>query len=350
MMTAPREAHVGLPGSVAEPIVEIDGVSKFFTVTKGLFRETSKVHAVDDVSFSVTRGETFALVGESGSGKSTLGRLILSLLSPSSGRIVFNGVDLQSVNQKEMRHLRRDMQVVFQDTGQSLDPKMSIEQILREPLDILKIGERSSRVDKPAELLDQVGLGSRYLHRYPGQLSGGERQRVGIARALATDPSFIVCDEPVTALDVSIQAQILNLLLRLQHDRQLTYLFIAHDLGVVRQLAHRIGVMYRGKLVEMGPAEKFFDGPHHPYSSALLSAVPVPDPNLERKRDRTVLRVREAHDEDDRTACVFASRCWKAQELCRTDVPILAPVTGAGVAACHFPEHIDQDSQAQVAR
>jgi ABC-type oligopeptide transport system ATPase subunit len=282
----------------ASSLLKVEGLKKYFPVRKGVLieRTVDEVKAVDDVSFEIREGETLGLVGESGSGKSTTGYCILQLLKPTAGSIVFDGVELVGLGREELRKTRREMQIVFQDPYASLDPRMTVGTIVAEPLDVHGIGTRRSRRDTVRRLLDVVGFNPEYTNRYPHEFSGGQRQRIGIARALALNPKLIVCDEPVSALDVSIQAQILNLLKDLQRDFGLTYLFIAHDLAVVRTMSDRIAVMSRGKLVEIGPAEEVYTTPKDPYTKQLLSAVPIPDPRRmrERKAERARLRAASA--------------------------------------------------------
>jgi ABC-type oligopeptide transport system ATPase subunit len=266
------------------PLVEVDHLVKHFTGGSGLFRRGSRVAAVEDVSFSIDEGETFGLVGESGSGKTTTGRCILRLIEPTSGSVRFRGEEVLSLGAAHLRQLRRDMQIVFQDPYSSLNPRMRARHIVEEPLIIHRQGSRSERSERVAELFGMVGLDPAHLERYPHEFSGGQRQRIGLARALALHPSFLVLDEPVSALDVSVQAQVINLLTDLQDQLKLTYLFIAHDLRLVEQICTRVAVMYRGRIVELGPTRALFAGPQHPYTRALLSAVPIPDPSAVRQR------------------------------------------------------------------
>jgi ABC-type oligopeptide transport system ATPase subunit len=266
------------------PLVEVAHLVKHFTRDAGLFRAGTRVAAVDDVSFSIEEGETFGLVGESGSGKTTTGRCILRLVEPSSGAVRFRGEDVLAFSRRRMREARRDMQIVFQDPYSSLNPRMRARQIVEEPLIIHRIGKRSERQERVAELFGLVGLNPVHLDRYPHQFSGGQRQRIGLARALALNPSFVILDEPVSALDVSVQAQVVNLLMDLQEQLKLTYLFIAHDLRLVEHICGRIAVMFLGRIVEMGPTSSLFAAPQHPYTRALLSAIPVPDPDAPRQR------------------------------------------------------------------
>ena len=269
-------------------ILKVQNLKKYFPITSGLIirRTVDEVRAVDDVTFSIYRGETLGLVGESGSGKSTTGRTILQLYKPTSGSVEFEGQELTTLPRGALRRLRRDMQMIFQDPYASLNPRMSVGRIVGEPLVVHSIGSDKERKDRVAYLLEKVGLNPYFVNRYPHEFSGGQRQRIGIARALALDPSFIVCDEPISALDVSIQAQVVNLLQDLQEELGLTYLFIAHDLSMIRYICDRVAVMYLGKLVELGPTDEVYDNPQHPYTQLLLSAVPIPDPEVEKERKR----------------------------------------------------------------
>ena len=266
------------------PLLEVRHLSKEFSRTKGLFGKGTVVRAVDDVSFSIEKGETFGLVGESGSGKTTTGRCILRLIEPTSGEVVFDGRDVLKLSRGDLRRARRDMQIVFQDPYSSLNPRMRVSAIVEEPLIIHKLGSKAERQDRVRQLFGLVGLNPDHLRRYPHEFSGGQRQRIGLARALALNPSLIIADEPVSALDVSVQAQVVNLLMELQERLKLTYLFIAHDLRLVEHICSRVAVMYLGRIVEMGATAKLFAAPQHPYTRALLSAIPVPDPDAPRQR------------------------------------------------------------------
>jgi oligopeptide transport system ATP-binding protein len=323
---------------MSSPLLEVRNLVKHFPVGGGMFsKPVGVVRAIDDVSFTLRKGETLGLVGESGCGKTTTGRCILQLERPTSGSIVFEGIDMVTLDPAELRAFRRRVQVIFQDPYSSLNPRMTVEQILAEPLKVHGIvrdrGERELRV---RELLVQVGLLPQHAGRYPHQLSGGQRQRVGIARALAMEPSLIVCDEPVSALDVSIQAQIINLLEELQERLGLTYLFIAHDLSVVRHISDRVAVMYLGKIVEIADRQALYEEPLHPYTRALLSAVPIPDPKLEAKRERTVLRGEVPSPLNPPSGCVFHPRCPVAVDRCSAEIPPLREIRPGHWAACHL--------------
>ncbi len=318
-------------------LVEVRGLKKYFPVTSGAIarRVVGWVKAVDDVSFSIRRGDTLGLVGESGCGKTTTGRCVIQLERPTAGSVLFEGRDLAALNPAELRPLRRRMQIVFQDPYSSLNPRMTIGQIIAEPIRVHGLDRDGVKaVDRVAELLKVVGLNPVMSRRYPHELSGGQRQRVGIARALALEPKFIVCDEPVSALDVSIQAQIINLLEALQDRFDLTYLFIAHDLSVVRHISDRIAVMYLGKIVEIADRQELTENPLHPYTRALLSAVPVPDPVIEARRERIVLGGEVPSPSNPPAGCVFHPRCPIAVEECRGAVPELRELAPGHWAAC----------------
>jgi oligopeptide/dipeptide ABC transporter ATP-binding protein len=323
-------------GAAGDVLLEVSRLVKHFEVGGGVFGGgAGLVRAVDDVSFVLRRGETLGLVGESGCGKTTTGRCILRLERPTSGRIVFEGRDLATLGDAQLRAVRRRMQVIFQDPYSSLNPRMTVGQIVAEPLAVHGIvPDRAERASRVRELLSHVGLLPQHARRYPHQLSGGQRQRVGIARALAVEPSLLVCDEPVSALDVSIQAQIINLLEDLQAEFGLTYLFIAHDLAVVRHISDRVAVMYLGKIVELADRKALYDDPLHPYTRALLSAVPIPDPQLEACRERTVLAGEVPSPLTPPSGCVFHPRCPIAVDRCPTVVPELREVKPGHWAAC----------------
>ena len=322
---------------MSEALLEVRDIKKNFHIAGGIGRAGGTVRAIDGVSFSIKRGETVGLVGGSGCGKTTTGRCVLLLERPTSGTIRFEGVDLAALSQSELRSVRRRVQVIFQDPYSSLNPRMTIGKIIAEPLKVHGIiGDKAKREARVKELLEQVGLLPQHAGRYPHQLSGGQRQRVGIARALAMEPSLIICDEPVSALDVSIQAQIVNLLEDLQKRLGLTYLFIAHDLSVVRHISDRVVVMYLGKIVEIADRQALYEEALHPYTQALLSAVPIPDPNLEASRNRTVLRGEVPSPLKPPTGCVFHPRCPKAIERCSAEIPTLREVKPGHWAACHL--------------
>ncbi|SDT21103.1 ABC transporter ATP-binding protein [Jiangella sp. DSM 45060] len=321
-----------------DPLLAVDGLVKHFPVRGGVLqRQVATVRAVDGVSFEIGRGETLALVGESGCGKSTVGKTIMRFHPPTAGTVRFDGRDLAAMKARELRAVRRDIQFVFQDPFASLPARMPVGDILAEPLEIHGVGDRRSRRARVVELLELVGLGADSVNRYPHEFSGGQRQRVGIARALALEPRLLILDEPVSALDVSIQAQVINLLARLQRQLGVAYLFIAHDLAVVQHLAHRVAVMYLGHIVEYGEAGTVFTRPAHPYTQALLSAVPVPDPRL-RDLDRRILLSGDLPSPADPPAgCPFHTRCWKAEDRCRAERPVLEIRTPGGAGtACHF--------------
>jgi oligopeptide transport system ATP-binding protein len=330
---------------MAELLV-VEGLEKHFPVTHGLVfqREIGAVKAVDGVSFTVNAGETLGVVGESGCGKSTMARCVARLLQPTGGKIIFDGRDITNLNRTDMRPIRREMMMVFQDPYASLNPRKRVGSIVGEPLDVHGIGAEKDRRRRVQELLEIVGLNPEHYNRFPHEFSGGQRQRIGIARALAINPKLIICDEPVSALDVSVQAQILNLLKDLQRDFGLTYIFIAHDLNVVRHVSERVMVMYLGKAVEIGSRDQLYREPKHPYSGALLSAVPIADPELGRSRKPIVLQGDVPSPLNPPQACPFHPRCPRFVDgKCNVDVPLLEPVAGEDsthLAACHFPlEH-----------
>ena len=324
-------------GPQPEALVRVDGLKMHFPVTEGLFmqRVVGLVKAVDGVSFTVGVGETLGLVGESGCGKTTVGRCILQLENPTAGDVLFDGNDVADMNMKEMISLRQDVQVIFQDPFSSLNPRMKIGTIISEPMRVHGIiKDPQKRQERVAELLQICGLNPRFADRYPHEMSGGQRQRVGIARALSVNPRFIVCDEAVSALDVSIQAQIINLLEDLQAQFNFSYLFIAHDLSVVRHLCHRVAVMYLGKIVELADCDELFDNPQHPYTKALLSAVPVPDPAVEEARSHQILEGEVPSPISPPSGCVFHPRCPQATEACHRDIPTLQEFTPGHTLAC----------------
>jgi oligopeptide transport system ATP-binding protein len=321
---------------MSEVLLEVQNLMKHFPVGGGMFgQRRGVVRAVDDVSFTIRRGETLGLVGESGCGKTTTGRCILMLERPTSGRILFEGRDLTTLDDAGLRSVRRRIQVIFQDPYSSLNPRMTVGQIIAEPLAVHGIvPDRAARGTRVRDLLTHVGLLPQHAHRYPHELSGGQRQRVGIARALAMEPTLIVCDEPVSALDVSIQAQIINLLEDLQSELGLTYLFIAHDLSVVRHISDRVAVMYLGKIAEITERKALYDDPLHPYTKALLAAVPIPDPELEQRRERVVLGGEVPSALNPPSGCVFHPRCPIAIDRCAREIPALREVRPAHWAAC----------------
>lgn len=316
---------------MADNILEVKHLKKYFNTPKGT------LHAVDDINFALERGKTLGLVGESGCGKSTTGRAILRLLEPTSGEVIFNGEDIVGKDKAQMRLLRREMQMIFQDPYASLDPRKTIMEIIGEPLKLQKlIVDKKQREDRVRELMQVVGLADRLVNTYPHELDGGRRQRIGIARALAMEPKLIVCDEPVSALDVSIQAQILNLMQELQEKMGLTYIFITHDLSVVNHFSNDIAVMYLGQLIEKAPAETLFENPSHPYTQALLSAIPVP--SLKKKRERVILKGEITSPINPKPGCRFAARCPYATDRCRSEEPKLAEIEKSHFVACHLME------------
>ncbi len=326
-----------------EVILKAENLVKHYPIRAGVLRRTvGHVKAVDGVSFELYKGETLGIVGESGCGKSSLGRMLMRLEEPTGGKLTFDGVDVYSQKGAAMRRLRRDIQIVFQDPYTSLNPRKTVGAIIGEPFEIhpdaVPKGGRRKRVQ---ELLDLVGLNPEHINRYPHQFSGGQRQRIGIARGVALNPKVIICDEPVSALDVSVQAQVVNLLESLQDELGLAYIFIAHDLSVVRHISDRVGVMYLGKLVELGDEDQIYSRPTHPYTQALLSAVPVPDPTLRKSREHIVLSGDVPSPANPPSGCRFHTRCWKAQEICSVEEPLLIDRPdgeSAHESACHFAE------------
>ena len=316
---------------MADTILEVKHLKKYFNTPKGT------LHAVDDVSFTLERGKTLGIVGESGCGKSTTGRAILRLIEPTSGEVIFNGEDIVKKNKEEMRLLRREMQLIFQDPYASLDPRKTVSEIIGEPLKLQKlVPDKNERAKRVHELMEVVGLADRLVNTYPHELDGGRRQRIGIARALAMEPKLIICDEPVSALDVSIQAQILNLMQDLQEKMGLTYIFITHDLSVVNHFANDIAVMYLGQLIEKAPSEMLFDRPTHPYTQALLSAIPVP--SLKKRRERITLKGEISSPINPKPGCRFAARCPYATDRCRSEEPKLVEIEKGHFVACHLTE------------
>ena len=312
-------------------LLKVEHLKKYFNTPKGT------LHAVDDVSFTLERGKTLGIVGESGCGKSTTGRAILRLIEPTAGEVIFNGEDITKKNKEQMRLLRREMQLIFQDPYASLDPRKTVSEIIGEPLKLQKlIPDAKKRAERVHELMEVVGLADRLINTYPHELDGGRRQRIGIARALAMEPKLIICDEPVSALDVSIQAQILNLMQDLQEQMGLTYIFITHDLSVVNHFANDIAVMYLGQLIEKAPSVTLFDNPVHPYTKALLSAIPVP--SLRKKRQRVMLKGEISSPINPKPGCRFAVRCPYATDRCRTEEPKLVEIEKDHFVACHLTE------------
>jgi oligopeptide transport system ATP-binding protein len=325
-----------------EVLVEVKNLKKHFPIMRGVLRrQVGAVQAVDGVSFDIYRGETLGLVGESGCGKSTTGRTILQLLEPTAGQVTYEGQELTALNRNEMRKARRHMQMIFQDPYASLNPRMSVGSIIGEPLQIHNIGSSQSRKERIQELLKVVGLNPYFINRYPHEFSGGQRQRIGIARALATNPAFIVADEPISALDVSIQAQVVNLMDDLKADLGLTYLFIAHDLSMVRYISDRVAVMYLGRIVELSDRNEVFDHPLHPYTQALLSAIPIPDPEKEARRQRLILEGDVPSPANPPSGCRFHPRCSYATEICKEEDPAfrnLGSDSAPHLVACHHAE------------
>ena len=328
-----------------ENILEVKNLKKFFPIHRGFLKTVvGHVRAVDDISFDIKTGETYGLVGESGCGKTTTSRLILKAYTPTSGEINFKTsdegtVDVGKANNRTMRTIRREMQMIFQDPFTSLNPRMTLLNIVGEPMVVNGVGSVTERRDRVGELLKVVGLRPEYMNRFPHAFSGGERQRIGIARALALNPRLVVADEPVSSLDVSVQAQVLNLLMELQEELKLTYIFVAHDLSVVRHIADRVAVMYVGKLAETGPTEEIFENPKHPYSAALLSAVPIPDPRT--KTNREPLKGEVANPASPPSGCYFQPRCAYATEICRTTAPKLEKVSPTRTVLCHRWKELD---------
>lgn len=330
---------------MSEPLLQVEHLKKYYPIERKWFgKQGAVVKAVDDISFSVMQGETFGLVGESGCGKSTTGRALMRLIEPTGGQVRFDGTELTALSAKELRMKRRDMQIVFQDPFSSLDPRHTVQRILEEPLIVHGIGDRQERQRMIRELTDVVGLAQSHLQRYPHQFSGGQRQRIGIARALSLRPKLIVADEPVSALDVSIQSQVINLLQDLQEEFGLTYLFIAHDLSVVKHISDRIAVMYLGRIVEIAEKDKLYSAPRHPYTQALLSAVPEPDPDM--RRARILLQGEVPSPADAPVGCAFHTRCPKVMDICRARRPELAETGEGHLAACHlYPDTLQEDER-----
>ena len=318
-----------------QQLVEVRGLKMWFPIMRGILQKhVADVKAVDGLNFDVFQGETLGLVGESGCGKSTTGRAILQLYKPTAGSVLFEGSDLVALKGEDLRKMRRRMQMIFQDPYASLNPRMTVGSIVAEPLEVHNIGTKSERVERVRELLKVVGLNPYFINRYPHEFSGGQRQRIGVARALAVNPAFIVCDEPISALDVSIQAQVINLLEDLQEQFGLTYLFIAHDLSVVRHISDRIAVMYLGKIMELADRDELYRNPMHPYTQALLSAVPIPDPVIEEKRQRIILEGDVPSPVNPPKGCNFSTRCPKALDMCKEQEPEFRDYGSGHWAAC----------------
>ena len=334
----------GQRAALGDNLVEVEHLKVYFPILAGIFQtKKGDVRAVDDVSFEIRQGETLGLVGESGCGKSTTGRALIRLRDATSGTVRFDGEDLSKMSRQELRRMRRRMQIIFQDPYSSLNPRMTVGSIISEPIETHKLARGKARDERVQELLRLVGLNPNFTNRYPHEFSGGQRQRIGVARALAVEPEFIVCDEPISALDVSIQAQVMNLLVDLRSQFGLTYLFIAHDLSAVRHISDRVGVMYLGKMVELGPPSLIYSVPGHPYTRALLSAVPVPNPKAERKRKRVILTGDVPSPANPPSGCRFHTRCWLYEKLgrpenCRTEDPELRLIGTDHRAACHYAE------------
>ena len=328
-----------MENKITAPLLETKDLKKYFFTSGGPFSGRKKaVKAVDGIDLTIYSGETFGLVGESGCGKSTLGRTILRLIEPTSGSVLYHGQPIEGRSKEEMRLLKRKMQIVFQDPYACLNPRMTVLDLVKAPLDVFKIGTEQERMDKVVSTLEYVGLGSQHLNRYPHEFSGGQRQRIGIARALILEPEFIMCDEPVSALDVSVRSQVLNLMRSIQREKGLTYLFISHDLSVVRHISDRIGVMYLGRLVEVADKDALYKEPLHPYTRALLSAIPIPDPDV--KRERILLKGDVTSAFDPPAGCRFAGRCPYATEQCRREAPALMELRPGHQVACIRAEEL----------
>jgi oligopeptide transport system ATP-binding protein len=350
MATSASPISIPKDGTADGELLRVEHLKMYFPITQGIIlqRQVGWVRAVDDITFTVKRGETLGLVGESGCGKSTTGRAILQLYKPTGGTVNFLNKNLTTLGGGELRKMRREMQMIFQDPYASLNPRMTVGSIIGEPLEIHNLARGREKQERVQELLRIVGLNPYFANRYPHEFSGGQRQRIGIARALAVQPSFIVCDEPISALDVSIQAQVINLLEELQEQFNLTYLFIAHDLSVVRHISDRVAVMYVGKIVELTTRDLLYERPLHPYTKALLSAVPIPDPAVERKRQRMILTGDVPSPVNPPSGCRFHPRCPFAQEVCKEKEPELLQVEPNHYAACHFWDEIQARTQSPV--
>ncbi|MER5211185.1 dipeptide ABC transporter ATP-binding protein [Streptomyces sp. NPDC002838] len=345
-------AAIEAPVERGEPILQVRNLVKHFPLTQGILfkRQVGAVKAVDGVSFDLHQGETLGIVGESGCGKSTVAKLLMNLEQATAGEIFYKGQDITKLSGRAMKAVRRNIQMVFQDPYTSLNPRMTVGDIIGEPFEIHpEAAPKGDRLRKVQELLDVVGLNPEYINRYPHQFSGGQRQRIGIARGLALNPEIIICDEPVSALDVSVQAQVINLMERLQDEFTLSYIFIAHDLSIVRHISDRVGVMYLGRMAEIGTDEQIYDHPTHPYTQALLSAVPVPDPEAREGRERIILTGDVPSPANPPSGCRFRTRCWKAEDKCAEETPLLAvperfknsDSPAAHESACHFAEEKD---------
>jgi len=338
-MSDPSVATAVAPNREGDALVSVTDLEKHFPIMKGVFRrQVGAVRAVDGISFDIYRGETLGLVGESGSGKSTAGRTVLRLEKPTNGSILFEGRDLATLSNSELRKLRPRMQMVFQNPHSSLNPRMTVASIIGEPIVEHRSLTKQERRTRIGELLELVGLDPSHANRYPHEFSGGQRQRIGIARAIALDPDFIVCDEPIAALDVSIQAQVVNLLERVQDELGLAYLFISHDMSMVRHIADRVAVMYLGRIVELAPVDQLYESPKHPYTRALHSAVPVPDPVVEGQRMRVILSGDIPSPANPPSGCPFHTRCPVARDRCSVDVPESREIEPGHVVACHFAD------------
>ena len=338
MPEAATAKHLTMAWTANDPLLTVSDLKVWFPVASGVMQRTvGHVHAVDGVDLEIRAGETLGLVGESGCGKSTLGRAAIRLLKPTGGTVHFKGEDITSILGEHLRALRREMAMIFQDPYASLDPRQTVGDIIGEPIDVHGLAKGKERQDRIRELLRVVGMNPRFADRYPHEFSGGQRQRIGIARALAVEPTFIVCDEPISALDVSIQAQIINLLENLQSKFKLTYLFIAHDLSVVKHISNRVAVMYLGKIMEVAPGQQLYRRPRHPYTGSLLSAIPIPDPKVELQRKRLILQGDVASPVNPPSGCRFRTRCPRAKEHCAEEVPPLESFGSEHKAACFYP-------------
>jgi oligopeptide transport system ATP-binding protein len=347
MAIEPQAGGSKAAGANARTLLSVKNLKMHFPITQGIIlqRQVGSVKAVDDISFDIKEGETLGLVGESGCGKSTTGRAILQLYKPTAGTVEFDGKDLTKLSGGDMRRMRREVQMIFQDPYASLNPRMTVGSIIGEPLEIHNLAKGKAKTERVQELLRTVGLNPYFANRYPHEFSGGQRQRIGIARALAVEPKFIVADEPISALDVSIQAQIINLMEELQEKLGLTYLFIAHDLAVVRHISDRVAVMYVGKMVELTDRNEIFDNPLHPYTRALLSSIPIPDPLLEKRRSRMILVGDVPSPVNPPSGCRFNPRCPYAEDNCKVDEPLLTEVRAGHFVACHYWDEVENGSK-----